>query len=162
MSDNNDGFIASIQTKPDASQQKPEASVRKASPQQRSDNTEGTDTGFVPSIHSTNRVGVRETEQPSAFEKADKTITDTLATNPENLKSFTRTNAIEVPKTLAREVYSGAKTVAGMVPGIYHAFADEVTPEEREQQAQFEKERGEAPRTDTSGLKRIGLGVERL
>src|ERR1035438_7581217 len=60
-----------------------------------------------------------ETEQPSTLEKADKAITNTLETNPENLKSLARTNLIEVPKTLGREVYSGIKTIAGMPSAIY-------------------------------------------
>ena len=103
-----------------------------------------------------------ETEQPSTLEKADKAITNTLETNPENLKSLARTNLIEVPKTLGREVYSGIKTIAGMPSAIYHAAADEATPEEKEQYAQQEKEAGEDPGTETSGFKRIGLTAERL
>jgi len=103
-----------------------------------------------------------ETEQPSTLEKADKAITSTLETNPENLKSLARTNLIEAPKTLGREIYSGVKTIAGMPSAIYHAAADEATPEERGEYAQFEKEHGEAPGAETSGMKRIGLGIQRL
>lgn len=101
-------------------------------------------------------------DEPSIFERADTAISNTLAPNPQNYESLAKTNLVEVPKTLGREVYSGAKTILGMVPGIYHAFADEATPEEREKYAEFEKEHGEAPGTETSGLKRIGLGLGRV
>jgi hypothetical protein len=100
--------------------------------------------------------------EPGLLDRADKAITDTLEANPKNLQSATRTNLIEVPKTLGREVYSGAKTALGIIPGVYHALADEATPEERAQYADSEKEQGEAPGTETSGFKRIGLGLERL
>jgi hypothetical protein len=94
--------------------------------------------------------------------KADEAITGALAPNPTNYGSAVKTNIVEAPKTLAREVYSGAKTAAGLIPGMYHAFADEATPEEKAAQSQFEQEHGEAPGTETSGFKRIGLGVQRM
>jgi hypothetical protein len=162
MSDNNDGFVPSIQAKPDATQQKQNAvkpdSASVASPQKDSG---GTSDGFVPSVRAKSKPS-EESEQPSVFEKTDRAITSTLETNPENLKNLARTNLIEVPKTLGREIYSGIKTIGSMPGGIYHAFADEPTQEEREKNAQFEKENGEALGTETSGLKRIGLGIERM
>ena len=108
------------------------------------------------------RAPLNKQEQPGLLDRADKAITDTLATNPDNLHSATRTNLIEVPKALGREVYSGAKTALGIIPGVYHAFADEATPEEKSQYADFEKDNGEAPGTETSGFKRIGLGLGRI
>lgn len=92
----------------------------------------------------------------------DKAITDTLAPNPQNYSSLLKTNAIEVPKTLGRELYSGAKTALGMIPGAYHAFADPATAEEQARYAPMEREMGEAPGAETSGLKRLGLGVNRM
>jgi hypothetical protein len=100
--------------------------------------------------------------EPGLLDRADKAITETLATNPRNLQSATSTNLIEVPKTLGRGVYSGVKTIAEMPSGIYHAFADEATPEEKARYADLEKEQDEAPGTETSGYKRIGLGLGRL
>ncbi len=113
-------------------------------------------------VSAVKRSSQENTEQPSTLEKTDKAITGALETNPENLKSLARTNLIEVPKTLGREVYSGIKAIGSMPGGIYHAFADEPTQEERERNAQFEKENGEAPGAETSGLKRIGLGIQRM
>ena len=50
----------------------------------------------------------------------------------------------------------------GTVPAVYHAFADEPTEEEKARYAPGEKAAGEAPGTQTSGLKRVGLGIRRL
>jgi hypothetical protein len=101
-------------------------------------------------------------EEPSFLDKADANINKALAPNPKNYSSLMRTNAIEVPKTLGREVYSTAKSALGVIPGIYHAFADEATPEEKAQNASFEQAHGEEPGAETSGFKRIGLGVQRM
>src|SRR5271157_2076437 len=98
----------------------------------------------------------------STNQKVDTAVTNVLAPNPENLKSFARTQAIEVPKTLGREVVSAAKTAYGMPKAIYGAFAEPATPEEKAQHAQFEQENKEAPGAETSGFKRIGLGVSRM
>ena len=73
-----------------------------------------------------------------------------------------RSQLIAPAKSLGRELISGGKTAAGLIPSIYHAFADEPTEEEKQQQAQFEKEHGEEAGAETSGLKRIGLGIERM
>lgn len=61
---------------------------------------------------------------------ADNAVTEALTPNPQNYGSVAKTNAIEAPKTLGREVYEGGKTILGMIPGAYHAVADEPTPEE--------------------------------
>lgn len=100
--------------------------------------------------------------KPGLLDKTDTAITDALAPNANNYDSAVRTNAVEVPKTLGREVYSGAKSILGMIPGAYHAFADPATDEEANKYAQYEREHGEAPGTETSGLKRIGLGLGRI
>jgi len=74
-------------------------------------------------------------------------------------------NAPEQPgflNTLGREVGSAWDTIKGTPPAIYHAFADPAASEEKEENARFEKEHGEAPGTETSGLKRVGLGIGRI
>ncbi len=153
MSDNTDtGFVPSIYAKP------PAASDAVTSKQQAKPVNE--DTGFVPSIHSSQ--SSKQQPEPSTLEKVDKAVTDKLAPNPQNYSSIVRTNAIEVPKTLGREVYSAGKTIASLPGSIYHAFADEATPEEKQQYAQVEKDAGEAPGTETSGMKRLGLGIQRV
>jgi len=90
---------------------------------------------------------------PGLLDKADTAITSTLNENP---------NSYKVPKLAGRTLYQGAKTVLGMIPGAYHAFADPATEAEKAQNAEFEKEHNEEPGTETSGVKRIGLGVQRL
>jgi hypothetical protein len=90
----------------------------------------------------------------------DKTITGALA--PDTSAGLLKTQAVEVPKTLGRELYSMGKTIAGMPSGIYHAFADPATEEEKAAQAPFEREHGEEPGTETSGMKRIGLAAGRM
>jgi hypothetical protein len=101
-------------------------------------------------------------EKPGLLDRADTAITDALSPNPQNYDSLTRTNTVEVPKTLGREVYSAGKSILGMIPGAYHAFADPATEEEKNKYADLERQRGEAPGTETSGLKRIGLGLGRI
>lgn len=71
-------------------------------------------------------------EKPELLDRADTAITDTLAPNPENYRSALKTNAIEVPKTLGRELYSGAKSILGIPGGIYHALADKPNAAEGE------------------------------
>jgi hypothetical protein len=61
---------------------------------------------------------------------ADEAVTNTLAPNPQNYESLGKTNAIEVPKTLGREVYEGGKSILGMIPGAYHTVADAPTDNE--------------------------------
>jgi hypothetical protein len=75
---------------------------------------------------------VAKPDQPHAgiLDRTDAAITSALATDPKNLSSFARTNAIEVPKTLGREVYSGVKSIAGAPAALYHAFTDDPTEEE--------------------------------
>lgn len=68
--------------------------------------------------------------KPGWLDRTNSAITDTLAPNPQNYSSLARTNAIEVPKTLGREVYEGGKTIAGMIPGLYHSIVDKPTAEE--------------------------------
>jgi len=67
-------------------------------------------------------------------DKAGAAMDKALAPNPENLKSFAKTNAIEVPKTLGREVKSGLETGYNMVKGLpgalYHAATDSPTADE--------------------------------
>jgi hypothetical protein len=104
-----------------------------------------------------------ETEKkPGLAERTDKAITDALAPNPKNLAnskpgSFVGNTGMikEEGKTLGRELYSGAKTIAGIVPSVYHAFADKPTTEELAR----DREQG-SENSDTIG--RIGLGAERL
>ena len=55
--------------------------------------------------------------------------------------------------TLGREVKSFGQNIIGIPGGVYHAFADEPTPDET-------KEYGGAEQV--SGAKRIGLGIGRL
>jgi hypothetical protein len=69
-------------------------------------------------------------EKPGLLDRADEAITSTLAPNPQNYSSAVKTNAIEVPKTLGREVYSGAKSILGAPGAIYHAITDKPTAEE--------------------------------
>ena len=90
---------------------------------------------------------------PGLLDRADSAITSALATNPENLRSFARTNAIEVPKTLGREVYTGAKTILGIPGGLYHAFTDNPTQEET-------SEFGTPQNPDV--IDRLSLGVGRI
>jgi hypothetical protein len=85
-----------------------------------------------------------------------------LEVNPSNYQSFVKTNAVEAPKTLGRELVSAGQTILGMPGQVYHAVIDPATEEERAKQAEFEKAHGEAPGTETSGWKRVGLAARRL
>lgn len=90
--------------------------------------------------------------QQSFLEHINNSVDETLEPNPSNYSSTARTNAYEVPKTLGRELISGVRSIAGTPSGIYHAFADEPTAEERQESG-----------NDTEGAgKRIGLGLQRL
>jgi hypothetical protein len=94
-------------------------------------------------------------------QKLESALAPTTAdVNPDS--GVMRSQLIAPAKTLGREVYSAGKTALGMIPVAYHAFADVATPEEKAEQAQFEKEQGEEPGTESRGLKRIGLGLERM
>lgn len=93
-------------------------------------------------------------EEPGFLDRTDTAITSALATNPRNLSSVARTNAIEVPKTLGRELYSGAKAIAGAPSAIYHSFADPETEQEK-------TEYGKLPE-DPDVIDKIGLGVGRM
>ncbi len=61
-----------------------------------------------------------------------------------------------------RALSAAGGALLGTAPAVYHAFADPATEEEKARYAEGEKAAGEAPGTETSGLKRIGLGVRRL
>jgi len=52
--------------------------------------------------------------------------------------------------------------IKGAGSHIYHSFRDAPTPGEKAEYADYETQEGEAPGTETSGLKRVGLGVKRL
>jgi hypothetical protein len=67
----------------------------------------------------------------STFSKADESITEALSPNPENYESALKTNAIEVPKTLGREVYSAGKTAIGMVPSMLRDVFSAPTEQEK-------------------------------
>ena len=91
---------------------------------------QGGDWEDVPSSTATQKTPPAKpaTTQPSI----DDRITSALAPNPANYRSLLRTNLIEVPKTLGREVYSGVKTMGSMVDPrtYYHALADRPEMEE--------------------------------
>jgi len=106
-----------------------------------------------------------EAPKPSTLERADTAVTNALEPTTADVSpdsGVVRSQLIAPAKTLGREVYSAGKTALGLIPGVVHAFTDKPTEEEKAQHAQFEKEQGEAPGTETSGLKRIGLGIDRL
>jgi predicted GNAT family acetyltransferase len=98
------------------------------------------------------------------LEPVDKAVTKALAPNYGANTVVQQTK--ETPKDIARIAYGTGKTALGAIAGlpsaVGHAFSDEATPEEKAQQAGFEQEHGEKPGTETSGMKRIGLGVGRL
>jgi hypothetical protein len=52
--------------------------------------------------------------------------------------------------------------ILGAPGAVYHAFADAPTEEEKQKYAKIEKKTGEAPGSETSGAKRVGLGIQRL
>lgn len=52
--------------------------------------------------------------------------------------------------------------IFGAPAAAYHAFADPATDEEKQRYAEFEKQHGDAPGSQTSGVRRIGLGLQRL
>jgi hypothetical protein len=87
------------------------------------------DQDFIPADQS-KKAATTAPPKRGMIDKADEAITSTLAPNPQNYSSALKTNAIEVPKTLGREVYSGAKSILGAPGAIYHAIADKPTPEE--------------------------------
>jgi hypothetical protein len=63
-------------------------------------------------------------DSPGLLDRADTAITSALEPNPKNYGSLVRTNAIEVPKTLGREVYAAGKSILGAPAAMYHAIAD--------------------------------------
>jgi hypothetical protein len=75
----------------------------------------------------------QSTSKPGMLDSADNAITNALKTNPANLGSAAKTNLIEAPKTLGREVYSAGKSLLNMVPGAYHAVTDAPTEDEQKQ-----------------------------
>lgn len=97
-----------------------------------------------------------------ALNTADQFYTDKLAPKPTDTDTWMHTETRAVPKTLGREVQSGIKSALGFIPSIYDAFATPPTEEEKQRYAEYEKEQGEAPGTETSGLKRVGLAARRL
>lgn len=112
-------------------------------------------------------------QEPSMLDRAeqyvkpvDTAITGTLAPNPENYSSALKTNAIEVPKTLGREVYGAGKTIYGLGKALLpetlggegmvgHAFSDKVTPEEAQQL-------GIKPGEENSVVNKVGAGLGRI
>lgn len=98
------------------------------------------------------------------LDPVDKAVTEALAPKPtgEVLPTETR----EVPKATLRNLYGAGKTAAQVITGfpsaLGHAFGDPATAEEKARYAEGEQAAGEAPGTETSGLKRVGLGVNRL
>lgn len=101
-----------------------------------------------------------------AADAADNAITSTLAPNPENYSSVLKTNAVEVPKTLGREVYGAGKGAYNAVKSVLpealggggmlgHAFTDQVTPEEGQQL-------GVKPGEENNLLSRVGAGLGRI
>ncbi len=68
--------------------------------------------------------------KPGVLDKADAAINSTLATNPKNLSSFGKTNLIEAPKTLGRELYGGVKSILQTPSAMWHAISDEAQPGE--------------------------------
>lgn len=105
-------------------------------------------------------------QEPGMLDKADTAITGALAPNPENYSSAVKTNAIEVPKTLGREVYGAGKTIYGLGKALLpetlggegmvgHAFGDEVTPEEG-------KQLGVKPGEENTFLNKLGAGLGRI
>src|ERR1019366_7531085 len=63
---------------------------------------------------------------------------------------------------VGRTLSSMGGTILGSPGAVYHAFADAPTEEEKTRYAKFEQEHGEAPGTQTSGVHRAALGVQRL
>ena len=61
-----------------------------------------------------------------------------------------------------RALSAAGGALLGTAPAVYHAFADAPTEEEKARYAEGERAAGEAPGTETSGLKRVGLGIRRL
>lgn len=98
------------------------------------------------------------------LEPVDKAVTEALAPKPTGDVLPTETR--EVPKAAARNIYgtgkTALKTLTGLPSALGHAFGDEATPEEKAQYSEFEQQHGEKPGAETSGLKRIGLGVQRF
>lgn len=86
------------------------------------DETQAAPNGWTPVVE----------DKPGMLSRADTAITSTLEPNPENYRGAFRTNAIEVPKTLGREVYSAGKTIAGIADPrpYYHALTDEAKEDE--------------------------------
>lgn len=103
-------------------------------------------------------------EEPGVLDRADSAITESLQPNPKNVALnaplFGPTK--EVGKVLGRTAYSAGKSIVGAFPAAYHAFADDPTGEEKSRYADFEKQQGEEPGAETSGVKRIGLGLDRM
>ena len=65
-------------------------------------------------------------------------------------------------RALAREGNAAVNSITSVPSALYHAFVDPATPEERAQYAPMERELEEVPGTETSGAKRVGLGLQRL
>jgi hypothetical protein len=77
--------------------------------------------------------GHQDEGKPGMLDRADSAVTSALATNPANLGSAAKTNLIEAPKTLGREIYSAGKSLINMIPSTYHAVTDAPTDEEQKQ-----------------------------
>jgi hypothetical protein len=108
--------------------------------------------------------GVEKKEEPGPglLDRVDTAITSFLAPNPANLQRPHSLRQIasqgltdpEVAKTLGREVYSGAKSVVGIPGGLYHAFTD---PESEQEKTEY----GALPENPDI-YDKVGLGVGRM
>jgi len=83
-----------------------------------------------------------------------------VSSNPAENDTFT--HGAGTARALAREGNAALGTITGVPSALYHAVADPATSDERAQYAPMEKALNEAPGTETSGLKRGGLAVQRL
>lgn len=83
-------------------------------------------------------------EQPGMMERADEKIENALAPNQQNYESAAKTNLIEAPKMLGRELYSGLKTIGGMIDPrtYYHAATD---PQQQDEPVSFDLGQGTIP-----------------
>jgi hypothetical protein len=86
-------------------------------------------------------------EESGMLDKADTAITGALAPNPHNYNSVIKTNAIEAPKTLGRELYSGGKSILGYISGL-------AAPETEEEKEEF-RQHGSGPIPGEITLERL-------
>ena len=122
----------------------------------------------LPSAEKPKEPGILSTAENfyrSLYKPVSEKVDANLATTAADVSSdsgIIRKQVIAPAKTLGRGLKAGTEAALGLIPGAYHAFTDEATPEEKQKYADFEKEHGEAPGTETSGVKRLGLGIQRI